>query len=1549
MKKILIILGVVALLITGYIFLSDEEETPVTEEPVVENPIEEDPVEEDVEPIKKVEIFANESGQYGVEMSTTFTMKSPNPITLDEVKEHLVVTPETDFEVTTIDEYSVLITPSVKLLSNTIYSFNYDALDYGKAFQTVDDIKIFSSFPGNGSYDVPTRTGIELLFNINDVTDLEDYFEIEPSISGKFEYKDNQVVFMPEELEAGSTYKVTIKPGLLIGSREMTEEYSFTFTTGYGDNYNWNIAYHVMNVAPGESTFIPLNTWSYHETHNVKIYQAKDFETYKTTYTKFLKNSNQVDLGAYELVFDEELATTEYNYGYFIELMGLEKGRYIVLTESKDLEQYTFMQVDDHQMYYSHMTNGDLFWVMDTVTDQPVEGAEIREEDVLYGQTLEDGTLFVTTPYDTAYRLYTVHIEDNAYILKSKPEMSYYYFDDYHFYQQSNYWSYLYTDRRVYQENDTVSVEGYVKHHDGEPVGSLTLQIGNYWNDDKLIEVQVELDEHNHFNAEIQLEGLEYGYYGLRLLNGDDLVRTSEISIYNYEKPEIKLESSLDKDIVFNGEPVKYTLKASYFNELPYEDFKVNVAVENSGDNLYTTNEEGVVEVEFNANVSVTDWHPVRFDVWANNAGIEDTYLFTQDSLMVLPRDIMIESEGLNENNLATVNVSSHTMTLEGYGGNYYDYESLRDQPYDTEITAVITDTYYEKIFIRTEYDPIHKVSYDIYEYNRKEVQLDPITVTTVDGQATFTFATEDEHYYSIKYETLDQQGRITHGPGYVGSNFYKWFDYTVMYQYDSYEGDYLVGETVTKEILKYGEKFDSEEDQVLHLTLRNGLLEHVLEDDSVYSFTFKDEFRPNVLLKSIYYDGARMHVLPKYSSLMIPYAYESQEGSITVEFDQEDYAPGSNLIASIQVTDNKGQPFNGVLNVSVVDEAYFALFEDYFNLGSTLHAFTYNDGIIYEAVTADDEAMASMAEAGEGGDGDFIRDSFKDTAYFSTIAIENGQGVFEFELPDNLTSWRFTLHAVNDNLDYAAKKSNVNVSLPFFIRALHNNEYIKGDEVYVSLRADGEEYTNGGEITYTSQLTLDQTAVESSITVKTNEIVNLYLGKMTGSGTGVLTGTFGELKDGIKEDYRVEETYLKFKHYKDSAITAAYQLENNNDSSIVYIYNQAARDYQEDLFDSFVYSNERLEEILARFAAYDLMQEAFEGYEYEYFDLDHFQNYDGGLKLLSTSDSHVITTSLVAVTKFGMKYFDKESMINYLNAQLMHDSLPLDTKAMVLYALASLEEPVLIGVDALLEMHPYETLTPKSQLYVTLALNEMNDKTRVFTYGQDLLSRANDLSVGDQYLLAAHALDIGLEYELNKDYKSDSIGLQRVYYMSKKPLDFNDASVTLKVGEQTETLTVSGLNSIKRVIDEGVGFEIINHDEAIRISEIFHVDGTMYNKYTSNQVSIKKEYDKTTVKQGDVVKVTLTFDKPTDKWARIMDRIPAGFEYAGPVNRNIYSIWNENQEIYSSVWKNDLTQIAYYMKAVQVGTYNVDPAAIQMFYDGELDMTEPVVLEVTE
>jgi hypothetical protein len=36
-------------------------------------------------------------------------------------------------------------------------------------------------------------------------------------------------------------------------------------------------------------------------------------------------------------------------------------------------------------------------------------------------------------------------------------------------------------------------------------------------------------------------------------------------------------------------------------------------------------------------------------------------------------------------------------------------------------------------------------------------------------------------------------------------------------------------------------------------------------------------------------------------------------------------------------------------------------------------------------------------------------------------------------------------------------------------------------------------------------------------------------------------------------------------------------------------------------------------------------------------------------------------------------------------------------------------------------------------------------------------------------------------------------------------------------------------------------------------------------------------------------------------------------------------------------------------MKAVQVGTYNVDPAAIQMFYDGELDMTEPVVLEVTE
>ena len=50
-----------------------------------------------------------------------------------------------------INEGVYLVKPELKLLKNKIYKFKYDKLDYSKAFQTSDDLKIYSSYPGDNS------------------------------------------------------------------------------------------------------------------------------------------------------------------------------------------------------------------------------------------------------------------------------------------------------------------------------------------------------------------------------------------------------------------------------------------------------------------------------------------------------------------------------------------------------------------------------------------------------------------------------------------------------------------------------------------------------------------------------------------------------------------------------------------------------------------------------------------------------------------------------------------------------------------------------------------------------------------------------------------------------------------------------------------------------------------------------------------------------------------------------------------------------------------------------------------------------------------------------------------------------------------------------------------------------------------------------------------------------------------------------------------------------------------------------------------------------
>lgn len=1551
MKKVVIGLILVAVVAFSFIWFNkendDTSDTPIEDQ--ISDPVDESP--------NRVEIFANTSGQYGVEKESTFTLKFDQAVPVEEVDQYLNVEPQFEFTLSTEDEVTYQILPKTALLSNKIYAFTYDPLDYGKAFQTIDDIKIIQSFPGKDVYDVPTRSVVELVFNIDGIENLQDYFSIEPQVQGSFDYQGNTVVFMPENLKSGTYYQVTIAPGLTIGNRTMTEAYSFGFNTGYDSQYNYNINYNIVNQRPEEETFIKVNTWRDPSEYQVTLYKTTDFEIYKGVYSKFVNNTEDLDLTDFDLVLEESSQAVVYNYDSFIQLPQLEMGRYIVKIVGQDVEQYTFLQVDPHQVYFSQATNGLFFWVMNGDSKAVQAGAKLYHDDVLLGETGNDGVFFTDFDYKTQSTL-SMYVEDKGYLISGGSSYAYFYYDDFGYYSSSDYWSFMYTDRTAYLPNDTAYVYGFAKAYDGLTPEQYKLKLSRYWSDDVILEKEITLNQTGSYTEALELNDLPWGYYTLTLTTSDQVVDYREIFIVNYDKPEVYLESSIEEEVVFGGDSVHYQIKASYFNEMPYEGMGIQVEgydfLQASGS--YTTNEDGLVELVFQTDDSDEYWYPNYYEVYAYNNSVESTYLYSQAMTMVLPRKMMILSDyDIDEvNQMAKVDVSTYAIDLSQYKGDFgQNYDAIKGQALDQEVTVYITDNYYEKIFEETIYDPIHKVTYDVYRYERRSQTLPAITLDTIGGDGQFDFGIEDDHYYTLEFLTQDENGRNVRASTTVGAVIYKWFNYSERYTIPYDQSTYLVGDLVEKEVLLYNEKIENnDQDQALHLLMRDGILEYYVTDDPKLDFVFKEEHRPNMMLKTIYFDGQSMNIVPEYGSVLIGYDYQSLEGQIAATTDKDLYKPGELVTLSLDIEDSNGQAFNGEVNVSVVDEAFFALYENYFNLGDKLHQYVYSDGILNESVSNDESMDAAGAEAGEGGDESFIRQDFKDTAFFETIQVVNGKAQVTFELPDNITGWRITLNAVNKDLAYASNKIQSNVNLPFFIRPLYNTSYVTGEEVYLALKADGYEGVEG-PISYTAKL-LKAGSVSSETTVQAPDkgLVQLGLGQVEkGTYQFEVTGQYNAYQDGVLSDVTVEDTYVYFDHLKRSLLSESFMLQNSKAETRLRLVNQGAVDFVEQLYHGYQYDTERLEEIVARYGVYEMMNQLFD-LDYQTTDLSYFQNYDGGLRFLKTSDPNIKTSALIAGTKYGVRYFDQAQLISYLRASLLLPELTKEFQAMILWGLASQEQAVLLVTDEFLKNNPWEALDKTSQLYILLALQEMKDKTRLEDLSKEFFEDLSELTP-QEYLLAATLSTVlyndPLVVDTKIDKSNDTMGLQNIYYLMHQPLDFKSGKVAIEINGEMTTYDLPGLESVAVVVPENSSFTVKSVEGDIKAFETYQVNGLDYRLHQSDEIHLEKTYNADDVHAGDLVLVTLSYEKVKDRYAVIGDIVPSGFEYAGLKNKTSDMsnlVTNQHLEFY--VFSEETVgSIEYYIRAVQAGKYKAEPAYIQMFYEEELHMTEPEWLEV--
>ena len=173
----------------------------------------------------------------GVKTDSDFllTFEEGSELTLDQVKNQLVIEPSVDFEI--IDEDNGLRIRLIETMTmNSLYKFTIAGSSW--VYQTEREFRVLGSLPRHQSAGVPLNTGIELYFS-HPGADVEDYFEIEPEVRGSFESYGNAVVFVPKALEAGTLYTVTLNEGLSLQDSDSTieEPYSFSFETEPDENH----------------------------------------------------------------------------------------------------------------------------------------------------------------------------------------------------------------------------------------------------------------------------------------------------------------------------------------------------------------------------------------------------------------------------------------------------------------------------------------------------------------------------------------------------------------------------------------------------------------------------------------------------------------------------------------------------------------------------------------------------------------------------------------------------------------------------------------------------------------------------------------------------------------------------------------------------------------------------------------------------------------------------------------------------------------------------------------------------------------------------------------------------------------------------------------------------------------------------------------------------------------------------------------------------------------------------------------------------------------
>jgi len=1329
----------------------------------------------------KYELTALSSDKQGIEKNTVFQLTSKEEVNSNFIKDKLQIIPDREYKIEKLSGTVHNIIPSTALENDKVYQIkiNDEGYNYSWAFQTKKKLEIQSTIPIDDSRYVPADSGIEMYFTLGGLEEMDDYFEIKPHVDGKFIYKDNTVIFVPEELEENIYYTVTIKKGygLKDSEQKLEEDYTFTFNTKLEKYSQVYFDKPLTNVYVDNVKMIEAYTNDESIEYDINIYQYSNADYFEDNIKdsaetgKFLKTGDSIESveGIAKINTIKQKPNIIYRHNSpkaIFELPELVKGYYLLEFVSDYETNYHFLQINDMLIYNAFFDNQIFVYAAEGKNSNGIADAAVVVNGEHLGFTDDNGILLIDK--DTSV------YEDKAILMRveAKGFSDFIYAESFHFgnyfyrsqFEEYKYLRYIDTDRPAYLPTDKINVWGFARHRDDRSVNQVRIELVEPSTDLVLEEKTVDLSDIGTYQTEFEINNITSTYCIINVYDNDILISAKYISVLKYTKPLYILNGEFENEFVYSGEDMEYKLSANFFDGYPVPnlELKLDTYYYNYGgytdyeivDNLVDLGDKGKVSIPINTNIISNGWRPVTINVNTWNSKAEDKSTGITNRFEIFPKRKMLEIEQSNSSP-DSVDILFHELDNSKYKSETYSgYKDLRGNPLNDKIRVNIIESHHEKVKKGEHYDYINKVYVIDYDYKLVENTVYSDVSETVNGHAAITIPNYNpERNYKVAAIYEDGMGGIKE-EAYVEGNISNYYEglYYSLEKTDS-KKSYRLNDNINLQ-LKYNNNDvkNTENDKLIILLMQNGLIDYKISDNTSTDLAFTEDCIPNIMINSVYIKNGYTYSVEFLDFLY----YDTSERQIhfDVTTDKEEYLPGEEVVLKIHAKDENNKPCIADVNVSVVDEAYFAVFEKNVYTLNSLYTTVWETGLNAVYLSNIDLSIYDRGAAEKGGGGDHydsFRSEFKDTNIFKTVTTDKkGNASLKFKLADNLTSWRITYQGISDKQYAGSGTKNITVSLPFYIDMIMGKEYLKEDNISASLRVFGTQAKTSEEVEYEIKLIDKETKKEYkySQTGIIGDYTNISFGKLPAGDYEISAyAGCGDLEDGIKEEFSVVDSTIYFNNTDYYKLSEGTVLEEVYSNPIITLFNESTSDFYNSLSDISNSSGKRIDQIVCSLIANKYINEYFKtdlpfDEEELLSEISKYMVEYGGFSLFTYSDADAqLTAKLMNVA--DNDYFKGKSKIYFKRILDQSDVYTTDIAAS-LWGLAKFREPVLLTVYDLLENGE---LNARDKIYLSLALTELGDNNTAKRYYKELTS---DLKEAGNYLYFESNADESTGYTEN-------------------------------------------------------------------------------------------------------------------------------------------------------------------------------------------------------